>query len=126
MTKKADSEPVIPPDDLRVFIYDVLADTGHTPSSSEIGIHFSISAAAARDAMRRLGIGKTLIPDPKTGEIWMAGPFSAHPSTYWVSSGRKSWWANCAWDMFGIAAMIREKVDIEAACTDCGEPMHLR
>ena len=116
----------IPANELRVFIYDTLIGAGHSPTSAEIGAHFRVSAAAARDAMRRLGIGKTLIPDPGSGEIWMASPFSARPSAYWVTSGRKSWWANCAWDMFGIAAMVREKVDIEATCTDCGEPMHLR
>ena len=53
----------------------------------------------------------------------MAGPFSAVPTSYRVRAGRRMWWANCAWDMLGIAALVGEPVEIEAQCTDCGQPM---
>ena len=125
MTETAPEPLSIPANRLRVFIYDVLIGAGHPPTSAEIGAHFRVSAADARGAMRRLGIGKTLIPDAKTGEIWMAGPFSARPTTYWVTSGRKSWWANCAWDMLGIPAALGQSARIDATCADCGAPMRL-
>jgi hypothetical protein len=55
----------------------------------------------------------------------MAGPFAAQPTPYRVVAGTRAWWANCAWDMLGIAAMVGEPVDIDARCTDCDEPMPL-
>ncbi|HKA04712.1 MAG TPA: organomercurial lyase, partial [Acidimicrobiales bacterium] len=33
---------------------------------------------------------------------------------------RRSWYANCAWDAFGICAALDEDGDIEAICADCG------
>src|SRR5688572_940913 len=92
--------------ELRVFVYGQLIDHGAMPSLAEIARRFSISEAEGRDALRSAGLGKTLLPDPRTGEIWMAGPFSARPTTYRVRAGSRQWWANCAWDMLGIAAMV--------------------
>ena len=112
--------------ELRVFVYGQLIDHGAMPSLADIARRFSIAEADGRDAVRSAGLGKTLLPDPRTGEIWMAGPFSARPTTYRVRSGSRLWWANCAWDMLGIAAMVRHPVEVEALCTDCGEPMAMR
>jgi hypothetical protein len=111
---------------LRTFIYDWTIGRGTPPASSDIGAHFGLPAREAREAMASLGIGKTLLCHPVTGEIWMAGPFAAEPTPYRVTGRRASWWANCAWDMLGIAAVVDEPVRIEAACTDCAEPMRLR
>ena len=106
---------------LRRFIYDELVERGLPPTSDAIGRHFGTSAGAARDAMANLKIGKAVLLHPKTGEIWMAGPFAAVPTTYVVSTTRQRWFANCAWDMLGVAAIINEQVTIEAECADCGE-----
>jgi hypothetical protein len=111
--------------DLRIHIYDRLLESGRPPSCREIATHFDISESDARQAIAAMKIGKTVLPDPKTGEIWMAGPFSAEPTTYRVIGSRAQWFANCAWDMFGIAMIAGEEVRIEAQCTDCGAPMSL-
>ena len=112
--------------DLRIHIYDRLLEVGRPPTCQEIGTHFAISQADARRSIADMKIGKTVLPDPKTEEIWMAGPFSAEPTTYRVIGNRAQWFANCAWDMFGIAMIVGEEVRIEAQCTDCGAPMSLR
>lgn len=109
--------------DLRIFVYEQLVEHGVMPSLTDIGHRFSATATDARDAIRAAGLRKTLLPDPRTGEIWMAGPFSAVPTSYRVRAGRRMWWANCAWDMLGIAALVGGPVEIEAQCTDCGQPM---
>ena len=87
----------IDPDVLRVFAYDRIVDDGHVPTVAEIGAHFGVTTADARDAVRGIGIGKTLLAHPESGEIWMAGPFAAVPSPYRVTSRGRAWWANCAW-----------------------------
>ncbi|KAK9321099.1 hypothetical protein V1517DRAFT_184841 [Lipomyces orientalis] len=38
--------------------------------------------------------------------IAMAHPFSHLPTPFLVSEGSRSWWANCAWCAFGLAAML--------------------
>lgn len=106
-----------------MFVYEQLIEHGVMPSLTDIGRRFSATATDAREAIRAAGLRKTLLPDPRTGEIWMAGPFSAVPTSYRVRAGRRMWWANCAWDMLGIAALVGEPVEIEAQCTDCGQPM---
>lgn len=53
----------------------------------------------------------------------MAGPFASEESPYRVSGKRTTWYANCAWDMLGIAMIAHEWVSIDATCTDCGEPL---
>jgi len=115
----------LPPRELRVFIYDHLLAQGLPPSSADIGLHFGVSADAARQALGSLGIGKTALLHPQTGEIWMAGPFASGPSAYRVVGPNAAWWANCAWDMLGVAVIAGEAVRVETACTDCGEPIEL-
>jgi len=111
--------------DLRVYVYDQILATGAPPKSKEIAAHFAAAQQEVLDALRELKIGKTILPHPDTGEIWMAGPFSSVETPYKVMGKATEWWANCAWDMLGVAVIANEPVHIEASCCDCGEPMAL-
>ena len=106
---------------LRVFVYDELLDRGAPPSLGDIAGHFGVAPNEARRALAELRIGKTILVHPHTGEVWMAGPFSAAETAYRVTLGRRQWWANCAWDMFGVAVIVGATVRVDARCTDCGE-----
>ena len=53
----------------------------------------------------------------------MLNPFSAVPTAYRVHAGGRSWYANCAWDAFGICAALHVDGRIETACPDCGEAL---
>ncbi|MFL5612233.1 MAG: organomercurial lyase [Gemmatimonadaceae bacterium] len=108
---------------LRVFVYDELLARGVPPTTSEIGAHFGVSPNEAREALAALKIGKTMLVHPRSGEVWMAGPFAAAETPYRLSRGERRWWANCAWDMLGVAMIVGEPVRIDATCTDCGTPM---
>jgi hypothetical protein len=108
---------------LLVFIYDQLLAHGAPPTSSDIAAHFDATPDLALRALNMLNVGKTVLLNPRTGEIWMAGPFSAVPTPYEVSADGVRWWANCAWDMLGIPVVADRRVHIDASCTDCGEPM---
>lgn len=108
---------------LRVFIYDYIIDRGAVPTSSAIGAHFDMDPAQVRRLLASLRLGKTLVVHPVTGEIWMAGPFSAAPSPYRLTDGVTTWFANCAWDMFGVSVLVNRTLSAHTACTDCGHPM---
>ena len=115
----------IDPVALRVFVYDQLVDRGAAPSVALIANHFGTAPNDTRYALAELRIGKTILVHPDTGEIWMAGPFSATETAYRVTLGDRQWWANCAWDMFGVAVIVGAAVRVDARCGDCGEPMML-
>jgi hypothetical protein len=41
------------------------------------------------------------------GAVRMAHPFAAHRDGVSVTSRGRTWWGNCAWDAYGIAAALR-------------------
>jgi hypothetical protein len=108
-------------DDLRRFVYERIIDDGVVPTVADVAHRFDVSPPIVVDAIRHAALGKTLVLHPQTSEIWMAGPFAAYATQYRVTAGNRSWFANCAWDMLGIATVIGGAVQIDASCTDCGE-----
>src|SRR5688500_12840333 len=82
-------ELVLPsPVELRIHIYDVLLDRGAPPTIAELAREFHVSAHDARAAIADLRIGKTVLPHPRTGEVWMAGPFASAETVYKVAGKR--------------------------------------
>ena len=110
---------------IRIFVYTDIADIGVPPTVERIAAEFSVQVTVARDAIEELARTRQVILDPATREVWMAGPFSAVPTRFRVHGTRVSWWANCAWDMLGIPAALRQNVRVDATCADCGEVAHL-
>ena len=113
------------PVELRIHIYDVLLDRGSPPRLAELAREYHVAEHDVRQAIADLKIGKTVLPHPRTGEIWMAGPFASEPTPYKVAGKRTTWFANCAWDMLGVAMITKEWVSIDARCGDCDEPILL-
>ena len=53
----------------------------------------------------------------------MANPFSAAPTPHRVNARGRWWYANCAWDAFGILAALHTDGRIEGECPDCGDEL---
>lgn len=53
----------------------------------------------------------------------MAAPFSNVPTPFGVRAAGRDWYANCAWDAFGICAALGVDGRIETACPDCADPL---
>ena len=70
----------------------------------------------------RLHEAHALVLNPATQELRMANPFSAVPSAYRVHADGRWWYANCAWDAFGVLSALKVDGRIESSCPDCGEP----
>ena len=75
---------------LRLAIFESFAATG-TP-----GEHGDVSSLADQHVV--------VLDDD--GRILMAHPFAAHHDGARVDAGGRTWWANCAWDAFGIVAAL--------------------
>ena len=74
---------------------------------------------------RLLHDAHALVLEPGADAIRMANPFSAVPTPYRVQAGGRSWFANCAWDAFGVCAALGTDGEISSACPDCGEPIEI-
>jgi len=103
--------------ELRNETYRRFVELGRAPAPEEVG-----DADEVRAAWRRLHDAHALVLDGD-GALRMANPFSAVPTPYRVEAGGRSWYANCAWDAFGICAALHVDGRIETACPDCGEPI---
>ena len=101
---------------LRNLVYRRFVQLGRAPGRAELGDD---------DGLRRLDAEHALVLDEASGEIRMANPFSAVPTPYRVEAGGKSWYANCAWDAFGIPAALGEDGHVTTVCPDCGEAIEL-
>ena len=64
-----------------------------------------------------------LVLNPATDQLRMLNPFSCVPTAYRVRARDRWWYANCAWDAFGICAALHVDGRIETSCADCGEPV---
>ena len=110
---------------LRRFIYEEILANGTPPNTDRIAAQFGVDAADARRSLAAMKIGKTVLIHPKTGEVWMAGPFAASQTSYEVSRDGKRWWGNCAWDMLGVATLVGFPVTVRGSCEDCGDTLLL-
>lgn len=111
--------------DLRRRAYSHILARGMPPTSVQLATHFAVKQAEVLRVLREMKIGKAILVHPSTGEIWMAGPFASSPTQYKVIGRSTQWWANCAWDMLGVASLVGERVRIETECADCGEGITL-
>jgi hypothetical protein len=111
--------------DLRNETYRLFVALGRAPSVEEAGAATGTGAVAVRDGWRRLHEARALVLDAAGARIRMAAPFSAVPTAYRVSAGGRWWYANCAWDAFGICAALHTDGRIVASCPDCVKPVRV-
>jgi Alkylmercury lyase len=111
--------------ELRNATYRLFVDLGRAPSAQETAEDLGGTTPEVIDGWGRLHEGHALVLDVAGREIRMANPFSAVPTAYRVSAAGRWWYANCAWDAFGICAALRTDGRIAASCPDCGEPVRV-
>ena len=107
---------------LRNLTYGLFVELGRAPTAGETARAAGSAAGELAAGWRRLHDEHALVLDA-AGELLMANPFSAVPTPYRVLAAGGSWYANCAWDAFGICAALHAGGRIESACPDCGQPI---
>ena len=105
---------------LRNATYASFVDLGRAPSASEM-----VTPVRTTDQVlagwRRLHDAHALVLESGGTAIRMANPFSGVPTAHRVRAAGRWWYANCAWDAFGICAALGVDGRIETSCPDCGE-----
>ena len=110
---------------VRHAIYKTFAEGG-IPLSATLAHQLHLTQDDVRTAMERLHAAHAIVLDARTREVWMALPFSAVPTPFLVEGGGRSWFANCAWDAFGIPLLLGVDAVITTACQDCDGPIVYR
>jgi Alkylmercury lyase len=87
---------------LRLSIYRSFVTTGQAPSARELAREFD----DVERGLRELAEAHAIVLAAGSTGIEMAHPFSGVPTSYRVTSGGVSYFANCAWDALGIAAIL--------------------
>ena len=108
---------------LRNATYAAFVELGRAPTAAEVGERVGASADDVVAGWKELHDAHALVLNPRTDELRMANPFSAVPTAYRVHARDRWWYANCAWDAFGVCAALHVDGRIETSCADCGEPV---
>lgn len=106
---------------LRNLTYGQLRMLGRAPTAFEVAGEVGSSVDDVRAGWRRLHDAHALVLNIAAAEIRMLNPFSAIPSAYRVNADGRWWYANCAWDAFGIFGALHADGRLETSCPDCGE-----
>ncbi len=109
--------------ELRAATYGLLVELGRAPTAREVAASVALAEPEVVRGWLRLHEAHALVLNPATAEIRMLNPFSAVPTAYRVEAGGRWWYANCAWDAFGICAALHTDGRIEASCPDCGDAL---
>ncbi len=112
---------------LRLHVYRYMLRHERAPSVAEIAMALKASLKDSRAALARLSESHAFMLQDN-GELWRAAPFSAVPTPFPVTIGKKSWYGNCIWDALGISAMLAKDADIDSTCACCNlaMPLHVR
>ncbi len=110
--------------DLRNATYAAFVDLGRAPTAAEVAGANGLSETAVQEGWRRLHDAHALVLDAG-GEIRMANPFAGQPTPFRVEAAGRSWFANCAWDAFGIGAALKADSTIHTECADCRTPLDI-
>jgi len=109
--------------ELRNLTYSLFGGLGRAPTVEEAARAAGSTVAEVEAGWRRLHEAHALVLSPATTEIRMANPFSAVRTAHRVQAEGRWWYANCAWDAFGICAALHVDGRVETSCPDCGEPI---
>ena len=107
---------------LRNLTYARFVELGRAPTPAEVAAMGGRDQAGVMAGWERPHAEHALVLDPVTTEIKMANPFSGVPTAHRVHAAGRWWYANCAWDAFGICGALGVDGRVESACPDCGEP----
>lgn len=110
---------------LRNATYALFVELGRAPTLEETAAAVGAQESDVEEGWRRLHEAHALVLDLPQATIRMANPFSAVQTNFRVLAAGRDWYANCAWDAFGICVVLAVDGRIESTCPDCGEDIRV-
>ena len=124
------ARPYNPPVDfdlqLRAAVYRHFADNAEAPSLAAMCRVMRVPPGEIKSGYQRLYAKRMLVPMPDGESIRMAPPFSGIETQHVVRAKGREYFANCAWDSFGIPAALHEQAEDLSRCEQTREPLHLQ
>jgi hypothetical protein len=111
---------------LRAAVYRHFADRAQAPSLTEMCRVMRARPADVKEAYARLYARRMLVLMPDGESIRMAPPFSGIATQHRVRANGKEYFANCAWDSFGIPAALHAECDVISRCEQSRASLHIR
>ena len=109
----------------KLVIYRHFAETGQRPSLQFVAERVRADVGTVRDTYLRLRAQRVLVLEPDGESIRMAPPFSGVPTQHVVIADGTKYFANCAWDAFGVLAALHRPGQVHSRCEQSGEPLNL-
>ena len=100
----------------KLAIYRHFAETGQRPSVEVVAERVRSDVSSVREAFLTLRAQRVLVLEPDGVSIRMAPPFSGVPTQHVVIVDETKYFANCAWDSFGIPAALHRPGRVHSRC----------
>ena len=91
---------------VRACVFELLVAGFSNSTPGELAVATGFTVDAVTDSLNRLSVEHRLVLSAEGDHVVMAHPFSGIPTSYRSQIGDRAWWANCAWDAFGILALL--------------------
>ncbi|HTO72796.1 MAG TPA: organomercurial lyase [Gemmatimonadales bacterium] len=110
---------------VKLAIYRLTAEDGIPPVQQQVAEWVGAPLAQVREAYQQLAASRLLVLNPDGATIRMAPPFSGVPTQHRVTVQGIRYYANCAWDAFGIPAALHLAGVVESECAQSKVPLRL-
>ena len=110
---------------VKLAVYRYFAETGRSPSPKDVAQRVGSNVENVLDSYQGLRTQRLLVLEEDGASIRMAPPFSGVPTQHIVEADGIQYFANCAWDAFGIPAALHKPAKVHSRCEQSGEPFHL-
>src|SRR5262252_4023059 len=110
---------------LRTAVYHHFAATGQSPTLEAMRKATGAANEEVRDGYRRLYARRMLVPADDFTSIRMAPPFSGVATQHRVTVNAQPYFANCAWDAFGIVSALGGTGDVASRCEQTLDALEL-
>ena len=111
--------------EVKLAVYRHFAEHASRPSAAQVGQAVGISAAEAVQAFGRLRQSRVLYLEADGENIRMAPPFSGVPTQHVARVAGKDYFANCAWDVLGIPAALKQAGMAYSRCGQTGAHLEI-
>src|SRR5262249_32545457 len=110
---------------LRTAVYAHFAATGQSPTLATMREAVGATSEQVRAGYRRLYAKRMLVPSDGFESVRMAPPFSGVSTQHQSLVNGKSYYADCAWDAFGVVAALGGTGEVRSRCEQTLEPLAL-
>ena len=118
--------PMTPVDwKLRAELYRQFIQGAGPPSHAALGAAVGMEEAEILERLAVLAEHHLITLKGDAGFIWMVHPFSAVPTAFPVETLLGLFWANCAWDVLGVPALLGVDSTMRTRCAESGYVLEL-